>query len=59
MKLLISSTSKQRAEESLNEHYYSTTYKIVEGKLLYCNTLKENTNLIYKIRKERHLIYIK
>ncbi len=59
MKLLISATSEQKVEELLNKHYYSSTYKIVDDKILYGNPLKENTDLIYKIKKQRHLIYIK
>jgi len=62
MKILISASSKEAAEVSLNAYFYSTTYRIREDGAV-CFTPagkdeKQNTNLKYKVVKNRHKIYI-
>ena len=41
----------------LNEYFYSTTYKIVDNKVMFKNPLIENTNLTLKMKGEKYQIY--
>ena len=57
MKLLISASTIEKAEKMLNEYFYSTTYKIVDNKVMFKNPLIENTNLTLKMKGEKYQIY--
>jgi hypothetical protein len=57
MKLLISASTIERAEKMLNEYFYSTTYKIVDNKVMFKNPLIENTNLTFKMKGKKYQIY--
>lgn len=56
MKLLITSSSLENCENSLNKHFYSTTYKIVDNKVMFKNPLQENTNLTFKMKGKKFQI---
>lgn len=57
MKVLLTSGSIERLEAMLNEHFFSSTYKIVDGKVMFKNPQIENTRLLYKLKGKRHQIY--
>jgi len=57
MKLLITASSIEKAQEMLNKHFYSTTYKIVDNKVMFKNPLQENTNLVFKMKGNKHQIF--
>jgi hypothetical protein len=57
MKLLISASTIEKVEKMLNECFYSTTYKIVDNKVMFKNPLTENTNLTFKMKGKKYLIY--
>jgi hypothetical protein len=57
MKLLISSSSIDKVEKMLNEYFYSTTYKIIDGKVMFKNPQIENTNLTFKTHGKKYQIY--
>lgn len=57
MKLLITTSSIEKAEDMLNKHFYSTTYKIVDNKVMFKNPLQENTNLSFKMKGKKHQIF--
>jgi hypothetical protein len=57
MKLLISASTIEKAEKMLNEYFYSTTYKIVDNKVMFKNPLTENTNLTFKMKGKKYQIY--
>lgn len=59
MKLLISASSIEKAEKMLNEYFYSSTYKIVDDKVMFKNPLIENTNLTFKMKGKKYQIYTK
>lgn len=53
MKLLITASSIEKMENLLNKHFYSTTYKIVENKVMFKNPLQENKNLTFKTKGKK------
>jgi hypothetical protein len=57
MKLLISASTIEKAEKMLNECFYSTTYKIVDNKIMFKNPLIENKNLTLKMKSKKYQIY--
>ena len=57
MKLLISASTIEKAEKMLNEYFYSTTYKIIDNKVMFKNPLIENTNLTFKMKGKKYQIY--
>ncbi len=57
MKLLISASSIEKVEKMLNDYFYSTTYKIIDNKVMFKNPLTENTNLIFKTKGKKYQIY--
>jgi hypothetical protein len=57
MILLITSSSIEKCEEMLNQHFYSTTYKIIDGKVMFKDPLEENKNLCFKMKGKKHQIY--
>ena len=56
-RLVISASSTEKVEQLLNEHHYSTTYQIVEGKVMYGTPLGENTNLVFSVKKGRYQVH--
>jgi hypothetical protein len=58
MKLVLTAPDIATLEKRLNEYHYSTTYKIIDDKVMFCNPLKENTNYFYKTRGKKHQIFI-
>lgn len=59
MKLVITAQSIDKVEEMLNDYFYSTTYKIIENKVMFGNPLRENTTLEFKQKSKRFQIYSK
>lgn len=57
MKLLISATTVEKAEKMLNEYFYSSTYKILDNKIMFKDPAIENKNLTYKLKNNKHHIY--
>ena len=57
MKLLITGSTIENVEKMLNEYFYSTTYKIVDNKVMFKNPLIENTNLTFKMKGKKYQIY--
>jgi len=61
MKLLLSASSLENCEKLLNEYFYSTTYKIVDNKVM-CGgenikyPYRENTNLTFKMKGKKFQI---
>jgi len=56
MKLLITASSLENCENLLNKHFYSTTYKIIDNKVMFKNPLQENTNLTFKMKGKKFQI---
>jgi hypothetical protein len=57
MKLLISGSTIENVEKMLNDYFYSTTYKILDNKVMYKDPLTENTNLIFKPKGKKLQIF--
>lgn len=57
MKLLISASTIEKAEQMLNKHFYSTTYKIVDNKVMFKSPLQPNENLTFKMKGNKHQIF--
>ena len=57
MKLLITASSIEKLEELLNKHHYSTTYKIVDNKVMFKEPLVKNNNLTFKIKKNKFQVW--
>jgi len=57
MKLLISGSTIENVEKMLNDYFYSTTYKILDNKVMYKDPLTENTNLIFKTKGKKLQIF--
>jgi len=58
MKLLITASSIEKLEKMLNDYFFSTTYKIVENKVMFNNPIRENTSLTFKTKGKKQQIYI-
>ena len=62
MKLLITASSIENLEKMLNDYFYSSTYKIVDNKIM-CGgenikyPYRENTNLTFKMKGKKHQVY--
>jgi len=57
MKLLISGSTIENIEKLLNEYFYSTTYKIIDCKIMFGVPLKENVNHTFKKKGKKYQIY--
>lgn len=59
MKLLITGKSIKYLEDNLNKYFYSSTYELIEGKVMYMREGKliENINLKYIKKGNKHQIY--
>ena len=57
MELLISASSIQKSETMLNNHFYSTTYQIIDNKVFFKNPLQQNENLSFKLKGSKYQIY--
>lgn len=55
-KLLITSDSIEELEQILNKYFYSSTYKIVNEKVMFKNPLEENKNLIFQKKGKKFQI---
>jgi hypothetical protein len=57
MKLLISASSIHKAEIMLNNHFYSTTYQIIDNKVFFKSPLQQNENLSFKLKGSKYQVY--
>lgn len=57
MKLLVSASQKDAAQVSLNDYFYSTTYKINDDGVITWKDGEVRNDLKYKFHKGRHKIF--
>lgn len=57
MKLLLSSSTKDSLEKSLNNFFYSTTYKLIDNGAVVWKVNEVKDNLIWKQEKNRFKIF--
>ena len=57
MKLLITAATKENCEALLNKHFYSTTYRIIEDKVMFKNPLQENKDLTLKMKGKKFQVF--
>lgn len=55
-KLLITAGSIEKLESMLNKHFYSSTYKIVNEKVMFKNPMEENKNLTFQKKGKKFQI---
>lgn len=58
-RLLITASSIERCEAMLKSYFYSTTYKIVDNKVMFKEPQQENTNLSFKMKGKKFQIFTK
>lgn len=53
----MTASSIENLEQLLNKYFYSSTYKIIDGKVMYHSPLRENTFLKYSTKGQKHQIH--
>lgn len=58
MKLLLSSATKDDLEKALNNHLYSTTYKLIDNGIVVWKENEVKSNYIWKQLKNRFKVFL-